>query len=139
MQRQQGFSLIELMTAVVIIGILTAVAMPAYTSYVLRTRLAEAFTGLSGLQPSAEQYWSSNRTYSGFAGLPPDIPSANFTYTLSNPTASSYTVIATGRGPTAGFVFTIDQNGNRATTGVPAGWTANSGCWVNRKEGTCVQ
>lgn len=136
MKKQQGFSMIELMIAVVVIGILTAIAIPAYSSYVQRTRLSEAFTGLSGLQPTAEQFWANNRTYSG---LPLPANTANFSYALTNADASSYKVTATGAGKVAGFAFTIDQSGNRATTSVPAGWTSNGACWVDRKEGTCVQ
>jgi type IV pilus assembly protein PilE len=34
-------------------------------------------------------------------------------------------------------VFTVDQNNNRATTGVPAGWTSSATCWVRNKDGSC--
>jgi type IV pilus assembly protein PilE len=141
--RTGGFSLIELMIAVVIVGILTAVAVPAYGSYVLRTRLAEAWTGLAGFQPAAEQYWSNNRTYAdvGTASLAQRLPPANgnFAYALSATSASAYTVTATGTGPASGFVYTLDQSGNRATTAAPLGWTLNNACWIARKEGTCSQ
>jgi type IV pilus assembly protein PilE len=138
MQRQKGFTLIEIMIAVVIIGILTAVAVPAYSEHVTRTRLAEAFAGLSGMQPSAEQFWANNRSYAGFDRLPPD--TANFTYALSNASASAYTVTATGIGLAAGFKFTIDESGKRVTTAVPAtptGWLTKTDCWVDRKGGQC--
>ena len=36
-----------------------------------------------------------------------------------------------------GFVFTINQANAKATTSVPAGWTANATCWVTKKGGTC--
>jgi type IV pilus assembly protein PilE len=143
MNRQaRGFSLIEILVAVAIVGILTAIAIPAYGSYVLRTRLTEAFAGLAGVQPNAEQYWANQRT---FVGLDTETPSrmpptsSNFTYALSNASASSYTVTATGQGPAAGFVYTIDQSGARATTSVPTGWTASTSCWVDRKGGLCTQ
>ena len=134
-RRESGFTLIEVLIAVVLVGILSAVAIPSYSSYVMRGRLTEAFTTLSAMQPKAEEFWSNNRTY---VGLPLPAASANFSYTL-DATASSYTVSATGSGSTASFVFTIDQNGNRATTGAPADWTTSASCWVDRKGGKCVQ
>ncbi len=57
---QQGFTLIELMIVVAIIGILAAVAIPAYGDYTARAQAAEAFTLMDGLKtPLAELYFSS--------------------------------------------------------------------------------
>jgi type IV pilus assembly protein PilE len=141
-KRQAGFSLIEIMIAVVIIGILTAVALPSYNGYMMRARLTEAFTGLAGVQPRLEQHWSNTRSYAGFdavaLGLMPK-NSEHFTFALSSATASAYVVTATGQGSADGFVYTIDQNGNRATTSVPDDWTDSETCWVDRAEGTCAQ
>jgi type IV pilus assembly protein PilE len=66
-------------------------------------------------------------------------PSASFTYAASDLTASTYTVTATGAAQAAGFAFTVDQSGARATTAVPAGWTASTTCWVDKRGGQCVQ
>lgn len=134
----KGFTLIEVMIVVAILGILTAVALPAYRDYVLRARLTEAFSALSGIGPSAEQLWSNTRSYATLADvLPPN--TATFTYTTSNLTASSYLVTATGAAQTAGFVFTITQSGARATTAAPTGWTINATCWIDKRSGLCVQ
>jgi type IV pilus assembly protein PilE len=136
-RREAGFTLIEILIAVTLVGILSAVAIPSYANYVLRGRLTDAFTALAAVQPRAEEFWSNNRTY---VGLPVPPSRANFDYALGAATsASSYTVTATGKGAAAGFGFTIDQNGNRATTAVPSGWTASTSCWVDRKGGKCVQ
>ncbi|WP_288380820.1 type IV pilin protein [uncultured Massilia sp.] len=141
-KRQAGFTLIEVMIAVVVIGILTAIALPSYNGYMMRARLSEAFTGLAAAQPRLEQHWSNTRSYAGFDAASLQLmpqASANFTYALTTGTASAYTLTATGRAGAANFVFTIDQNGNRATTSVPSGWNASNNCWVDRKEGTCAQ
>jgi type IV pilus assembly protein PilE len=132
-----GFTLIEVLIAVAVVGILTAIALPNYTAYVQRARLTEAFSSLATVQVSAEQFWSNNRTYVGLTPLP--AATTNFTYALSGATTSAYTVTATGAGPSAGFAYTIDQSGARATTVVPTGWTSSTTCWVDRKSGQCSQ
>jgi type IV pilus assembly protein PilE len=140
-RRAQGFTLIEMMVTVAIIGILTAVAVPAYTNYVLRARVNEAFTALSGMGPAAEQYWANKRTY---AGLQKPDDTANFTYLVSGTSDSTYLVKATGTNKMTGFVYTINESGARVTTGVPpalvaSGWTTSTTCWVDRKAGQCAQ
>jgi type IV pilus assembly protein PilE len=142
MQRPSGFTLVELMVTVAIVAVLSAIALPAYQQYVIRARLTDAFSALASAQTSAEQFWSNNHTYVGLNaanGFP--AATSNFTYTLSNQSASTFTITATGvtPGPVAGFAFSIDQNGNKATTSVPTGWTASTTCWVNKQGGTCVQ
>jgi len=140
-QRQAGFTLIEIMIAVVVIGILTAIALPSYNGYVMRARLTEAFTGLAGAQPRLEQHWSNTRSYAGFADVAGQMPpnSQNFTFSLTTATASAYTLTATGRNGALNFAYTIDQSGNRVTTSLPSGWTSSNSCWVDRKEGKCTQ
>ncbi len=133
----RGFSLIELMVVIGIVGILTAVALPSYKDYVLRARLTDAFSGLSTIAPQMEQFWPTNRTFENFDRMPAATP--NFTFALTIATQTSYTVTATGIGNAAGFVYTIDQSGLRATTAVPADWTANASCWVDAKGGKCTQ
>ncbi len=133
----RGFTLVEVMVTVVIVGVLTAIALPSYNAYMVRARVAEAFTGLGGVQVAAEQHWANTRSYSSMA-----VPTGNnFTYALTAADASSYTVSATGTGPVAGFVYTINHAGARATTGVPAtgGWSTNATCWVDRKGGACTR
>lgn len=141
-QRQSGFTLVELMLVVAIIGILSAIAVPSYSSYVLRTRLAEGHGVLASTQVKLEQFWSNNRTYvdfdkEGASQMPDD--GQYFDYTLEDVSASAYTMLATGKNAAAGFVYSIDQAGNRVTVDAPDGWTTSDECWVDREEGACTQ
>jgi type IV pilus assembly protein PilE len=138
---QHGFTLIELMVTVAIVGILTAVALPAYGDYVTRSRLTEAFTALAGAQPSAEQFWANNRNYQDATNSYVPSATANFTYSLSGATTSTYLITANGIGKMNGFVFSIAQDGTRSTLALPQGWTVPNpnSCWTNNKGGACLQ
>ncbi len=70
MQKQKGFTLIELMIVVAIIAILAAVAVPAYTDYMKRSKVAEAVSLMAGLKTPIEEYiadgkWPSSITVLG--------------------------------------------------------------------------
>ncbi|MDB5838866.1 MAG: pilE [Herminiimonas sp.] len=134
-----GFSLIELMIAVAIIGILTAVAMPMYSQYVMRGKIPEATTALSAKRVQMEQFFQDNRTYAGAPACNNDTVSSRY-FTFSCPAAATgtgYTLRAVGIGSMAGFVYTVDQTNTRATTSAPSGWATNANCWVTAKGGAC--
>ncbi|MDT0634279.1 pilin [Spectribacter hydrogenooxidans] len=60
MHKQQGFTLIELMIVVAIIGILAAIAIPAYQDYVKRSKVTELVTAGSACKTSVAEYWQTN-------------------------------------------------------------------------------
>jgi type IV pilus assembly protein PilE len=141
-----GFSLIELMVAVAIIAILAAVAMPVYTDYVRRSRLADASTGLATVRALMEQHFQNNRTYATVGTF--TTPCAATTgrtfgdFTIScvgTLDATTFTLQAVGSGPVSGFTYTINQNDVRATTAVPSGIGYNT-CttsWLMKKGAVC--
>ena len=63
----QGFTLIEVMITVAIIGILAAVAYPSYTDYVRKSHIQEAFSNLSAYRAKLEQYYQDNRAFAASA------------------------------------------------------------------------
>ncbi|MGB1701517.1 MAG: pilin, partial [Cycloclasticus sp.] len=62
---QKGFTLIELMIVVAIIGILAALAIPAYQDYTIKSRVAEGASLSGAFKTAIEVYWSENGTLSG--------------------------------------------------------------------------
>ncbi|HEY3432410.1 MAG TPA: type IV pilin protein [Rhodocyclaceae bacterium] len=144
--QHKGFSLIELMVVVAIIGILSMIAIPQYTSYITRSRITEAVSALSSMRVRMEQYFQDNRTYVGacqtgtLAPLPTNSAYFQYACPAANLTATTYTATATGIGAMNGFVYTIDQNNVRATTSVPIanGWQgAPQNCWILKPDGSC--
>lgn len=131
MRMQEGFTLVELMIVVVVIGILASIGIPAYSDYVIRGKLIEGTSALSDGRVKMEQFFQDNRTYAG--GTCP-AATTNFTYACSNLSTSTYTITATGIGGLSAFIYSIDQN-NAKTSNTP--WGNGATCWVTKKGGTC--
>ena len=134
--RQPGFTLIELMIVVVVIGILSAIAMPAYTDYVKRGKAAEATSTLADMRIKMEQFFQDNRTYIGGPCTPTSTVKF-FTYSCSSgPTATAYILQAAGNATESmgSFNFTVDQ-GNAKTSTFDG--TVGATCWLTKKGGTC--
>jgi type IV pilus assembly protein PilE len=147
--RRRGFTLIELMITVAIVGILAAVALPSYRAYAVRGRLVAGTNALAALRTSMEQYYLDNRTYQdvstsikspcSFATAGSSVADT-FTLSCSSLTATTYTLVATGSGITSGAVYTINEQNTSTTQGLPAILgtpPAGNKCWIMRKGDTC--
>lgn len=130
MKMQKGFTLIELMIVVAVIGILASIAIPSYSDYVTRGRLVEGTSALADGRIRMEQFFQDNRTYTGG---PCPAATANFTYAC-NLTATTYTITATGIDNLAAFSYTINQAN---TKGSNTPWGNSTTCWVTKKGGVC--
>ena len=144
-RKASGFTLIELMIVVAIIGILAGVAYPAYTDYVRRGQVSEAFSQLSTFHAKMEQYYQDNRNYGSASTCASDTSAStwngfastqHFDYVCTTTSPNqTYTITATGKTGTAanGNVYTISPNSNgdgaRGTTKFK-GSTASKSCWV---------
>jgi type IV pilus assembly protein PilE len=108
-RRERGFTLIELMIAVVVVGILSAIAFPSFMDSIRKSRRSEAFTALNNVQQAQERFRGNNATYAdSLTGSPTDstpsarglglstpTPGGYYSISLSNVTATGYEAIAT--------------------------------------------
>jgi type IV pilus assembly protein PilE len=140
-----GFTIIELLVAIAIVGILASIAVPSYGAYMMRSRILDAIAKLSDHHMRMEQYFLDRRTYVDDVGncgvaAPATAGSADSFVVACAATTKSYRVTATGiaaKGMT-GFAYTIDEAGTRVTLSLPTGWSRATDCWTVRPDGSCV-
>lgn len=146
MKKQSGFSLVELMIVVAIVGMIAAFAYPSYLEQIAKTRRADCSGALAGLSNAMERFFTVNSTYLGAAaggantGAPavfrPTCPSdgggaATYNLTIQAATGSTYTLNAAPTGAQTGDkcgTMTLGNTGLKGVTGQHTGITWQD-CW----------
>lgn len=142
----RGFSLIELMIVVAVLGILAAIAYPNYQEYLAKSRRSEARTALLQLSQFMERYYTNNGRYVNAAGERPALPFGEVPRNDANPyyritfnedgianDAVEYVLQATRSGLMAGDkcgTLSLSSTGVRAIESADAG-VGLAACWPN--------
>lgn len=135
--RQQGFTLIELMIVVAIVGILSAIALPSYNEYIRRGHRADARAGLLQAQQWLERASTATGVYP--TALPATLTWAADTtkrYTIgfqAGNTNAAFTLVATRKSPGPQATdkcgdFTVTNSGTRSALNYDSG-TTPAECW----------
>ena len=111
LRKSEGFTLIELMIVVAIIGILAAIAIPNFLTYQCKSKQSEAKTNLGGIGTSEEAYFAEYDTYKAATSNIGWRPKGSKRYSFTIAAASNtFLATATGTSPqVSGDVWTYSQ------------------------------
>lgn len=114
--KSKGFTLVELMVTVGVIGVITAIAIPAYTGYVETSRKVEGQQNLDTLKAAQAEFFAENNTYFSGASTADLITNSNSYWTPAeaNEIDREFTyAVAIVAGPPISFTATATGKGNK--------------------------
>jgi type IV pilus assembly protein PilA len=121
-QRVRGFTLIELMIVVAIVGILAAIAIPAYEDYTIRARVTDGISLSNGFKIAVEDSWNSSPTFP-LTAMPASIsnPSTDWVQAVTGDPNSGNIIVTFGGGASAmsGHTITLTPS---LSFGQPVSW-----------------
>ena len=134
-QDEKGFTLIELLVVILIIGILAAIALPAFLNQRAKAQDSEAKSNVRTAQTAMETYYTDHQSYANatpalLQGIEPALQNAN-ALAVNNPTATSYSVAVTSKSNDA-TVYTITNTAGvvtRTCDDVGKGGCKDDGTW----------
>ncbi len=131
-----GFTLVELLIALLVISILTAVAVFSYRHEMTSSSIKVGQAALLQQAQDLAQFAQDHETYAGGCSQP--VSATDWQISCTSLTQTGFTIVATGSGAAAGFQFTLDQSGARATPAAPSGWPTSTSCWITDSSGDCA-
>ena len=129
-QNEKGFTLIELLVVILIIGILAAIALPAFLNQREKAQDSEAKSGARTVQTAMETYYTDKQAYStggtavaDMIAIEPAIAQFQNRLTIGPSGGTGYVITVTSRGSSAHtFTITRDATGNVTRAGTGGSW-----------------